>query len=255
MTHPARVLVVDDEPNMRKSLADILQDEGYEVATAGDGCAAVELCAQTPFDVVLMDVRMPGLDGVEAFRQIRQHCAGTRVILMSAYGVDDLRAVALDEGAIAFLEKPLDLDKLIRLINRATDHAVLLVEVDPGTSGEVSHRLHKHGYHVTVAANPQEALAIVEQIRFGIILIDVDLPAMNGRDLYLAIRQLTPAAVAVMIAGAGEQDEQLARDAVRQTAYTFVRKPLDLDHLLALLERIRAQRASDAVRKPPETDS
>ena len=122
-----RVLVVDDETNMRRTLADILRNEGYEVATAATGEEAVQRCSEADYDIVLMDVRMPGMDGVEAFRRIRRHQEGVRVILMSAYSMEDLKHAALDEGAIAFLTKPLDLDQAVRLISEVKDTAILVV--------------------------------------------------------------------------------------------------------------------------------
>jgi PAS domain S-box-containing protein len=110
------VLVVDDEKNMRTTLAEILRDEGYRVYTAETGEKAVRMCGRQDIDVVLMDVRMPGIDGVEAFRRIRQQRQGVRVIMMSAYSVDELEKVALAEGAVAFLRKPLQIDSVVKLI-------------------------------------------------------------------------------------------------------------------------------------------
>ncbi len=245
-----RILVVDDEPGMRKSLADILLDEGYEVEVAEGGQKAVELCSQKAFDVVIMDVRMPGLDGVEALRQIRAHQSGTRVILMSAFGVDDLKYQALDEGAIAFLEKPLDIDAVVELIENAAETAILVVEPEETLQTELQNSLKAHGYRVTTANSPHDALVLLEQIRFDIILIDMELPTMSGLDLYLAIKRLTPAALAIMISGAEAEFLELAQKAVDQTAYTFVQKPLDLEHLLHLLERIHRQQLSRALQKP-----
>ena len=82
---PGRILIVDDEQNMRITLADILQDEGYEVDVAASGDEALRWCAEQGYTVVLLDMRMPGMDGVETFRQIRRHQEAVRVILMSAY--------------------------------------------------------------------------------------------------------------------------------------------------------------------------
>lgn len=249
-----RILVADDEPGMRKSLADILIDEGYDVELAADGLEAVELCSREPFDVVIMDVRMPGLNGVDAFRRIRTHRAGTRVILMSAFGVDDLKYRALDEGAVAFLDKPLDIDAVVHLIENATETAVLVVEPDEELRSQLHDSLKNNGYRVTGARSAHEALEFLEQIRFDIILIDVELPTMNGLDLYLAIKQLTPASLAVMISGVEQEFLKMAQNAVEQTAYAFVQKPLDLDKMLKLLERIRSQRISNAVQKPSPPD-
>ena len=246
-----RILIVDDEKNMRKTLADILRDEGYQVATAATGEEAVALCSQQDFDVVLMDVRMPGMDGVEAFRRIRRHREGVRVLLMSAYDVNQLKEAALDEGAIAFLSKPLDVQKVIQLIGEVKETAILVVEDDAHTAGLLGTTLKQQGYRVTVTQSPHDALELVEQIRFDLIFLDVNLPAMNGLELYLAIKRITPSAVAIMITGMEEEFERLAREAVRRNAYTIVRKPLDIDEILGLLERLTAKRVSGDVRKPP----
>jgi DNA-binding NtrC family response regulator len=254
-TTPAAVLIVDDEANLRKTLADILRDEGYDVATAATGEEAVELCSQQHFDIILMDVRMPGIDGVEAFRRIRRRQEGVRVILMSAYALEDLKRAALDEGAIAFLSKPLDLAKTIQLIGEVKDTAILVVADDEDVSAPLQAALKEQGYRVTVARSPHDALELVEQIRFDLIFLDVHLPAMNGLDLYLAIKRITATAVAIMITGMEDEFERLAREAVRRNAYTIVRKPLDIDHILGLLERIGARRASGDTRKPTPADS
>jgi two-component system, NtrC family, response regulator HydG len=245
-----KVLVVDDEPNMRKTLSAILRDEGYEVQTADNGEQAVELCKQHLFDVVLMDVRMPKLDGVEAFRRIRRHQEGVRVILMSAYREDQLKREALDDGAIAFIDKPLDVERVIRLIGETTETAILVVADDQDTVKTISESLQRQQYHVTTVSTPHDALEIAEQIRFDIVFIDVQLASMNGLDLYLAIRRITPSAIAIMVSGMEEEFLRVARDAVRRTAFTIINKPIDLDHLFDLLNRIQRQRASDALYKP-----
>jgi len=249
-----RILVVDDEKSMRVTLAAILRDEGYEVTTAAMGEEAVELCSKVNFDVVLMDVRMPGMDGVEAFRQIRRHQEGVRVILMSAYGMDALRDAALDEGAIAFLAKPLNVEKVIGLVCQTTDTAILVVENEEETANMIERTLRERGYRVTVARSAHEALELVEQIRFDLIFLDVGLPAVNGLDLYLAIKKITPTTVAIMITGMEAELEAIAKEAVRRNAYAVVRKPLEIDQVLGLIRRITQRQASGDTRKPgPDT--
>jgi CheY-like chemotaxis protein len=114
-----RILVVDDERGMRLTLADILRDRGCRVETAETGEQAVRLCAGNEFDMVLMDVRMPGIDGTEALRRIRKRRSDARVIMMTAYALEHLEREALALGAIAFLRKPLDVDALLELIDGA----------------------------------------------------------------------------------------------------------------------------------------
>lgn len=107
------ILIVDDEPNMLRTLADIFREEGFDVSAASSGEQAVEMSAAHRYDVVLMDVRMSGIDGVEAFRRIRDSQPTIPVVMMSAYSVDHLMNDALKEGVVAFLQKPLDAAKVI----------------------------------------------------------------------------------------------------------------------------------------------
>lgn len=244
------VLVVDDEKNMRATLASILNREGYSVTTAASGEEAVELCVAQDYDVVLMDVRMPGIDGVEAFRRIHQRNPGVRVIMMSAYSIEEMKDAALEEGVAAFLPKPLNVEHVVKLVAEVKDTMILVVEDDPETIDILQTELTKRGYNVTSTTSPIEALQLAEQIRFDVIFIDAKLPAMNGLDFYLAIKKINPTALAIMITGIEPDAERVSREALRQTAYAVVQKPPNMDHILSLLSRIAGQRASNAIKKP-----
>ena len=108
------ILVVDDEPLIRDVVVDLLRDEGYDVVTADDGHAALEMVQQEAPRLVLMDVMMPRMDGRAAFRAMREQAQGDGlpVILMSAMA----EPADLDPEITAFLRKPLDLDHLLTLI-------------------------------------------------------------------------------------------------------------------------------------------
>jgi len=118
------VLIVDDEPNMLRTLADILEDEGFEVSTAASGEEAVAMCAKKEYGVVLMDVRMPGIDGMEAFRRIRKKRTSVPVVMMSAYTVDHLLNDALKDGVVAFVQKPLDAAKVLFMMHSLANRPV-----------------------------------------------------------------------------------------------------------------------------------
>jgi DNA-binding NtrC family response regulator len=107
------VLLVEDDADVRASLASALSEEGYEVTSVGNGNAALHALDTTTFDLVLCDMRLPGVDGMTIFRRVRQVSPGTDVILMTSFGAVGDAVSALKEGAHDYLTKPFDIDELI----------------------------------------------------------------------------------------------------------------------------------------------
>ena len=112
------VLVVDDDPGMAETLADILSVFGYAVTTASSAVTAVRMVTQTRPDLVLMDVRMPGLSGVEALKTMKALAPQLAVIMMTAFARDDLAEEARRAAALAVLPKPLDMERLLALLTQ-----------------------------------------------------------------------------------------------------------------------------------------
>lgn len=122
-----RVIIADDDPMTRRVLRDGLQQAGIVViAEAGSGREAVELVAHYEPDVLLMDVVMPGMDGVAATKQVREVAPGTKVVVLTAYDDDDLGILALRAGATGFLSKGIDIAELPATLTSAlADEAVV----------------------------------------------------------------------------------------------------------------------------------
>lgn len=121
---PARVLVVDDEADMREALTDLLQRSGFEiVGTASNGREAVSLTAELHPALVLMDMRMPEMDGIEATRQIKAATPNTQVLILSAYEDFDLQAAASDAGIYCYLVKGTDPAMIVDMLSRAMSFA------------------------------------------------------------------------------------------------------------------------------------
>jgi CheY-like chemotaxis protein len=108
-----RVLVVDDDLTIRATFADILGGEGYEVTAAPDGPEAVRLAARQRFDAILLDLFMPGMDGLTALPLLRDLAPDTGIVIVSAYIEPDRAAEAFRLGAAAVLTKPPNLDELL----------------------------------------------------------------------------------------------------------------------------------------------
>jgi DNA-binding NtrC family response regulator len=119
MAEKSRVLVVDDEEALRYLLSTELAAEGYEVETAGDGDEAIEAIKQKDYDVVLLDIKMPRVDGFEVLKFIKQNKPEIKVIMLTAYADVKNAIEALKLGASDFVSKPYDLEDILTSINRA----------------------------------------------------------------------------------------------------------------------------------------
>ena len=111
-----RVLIVDDEKNIVSSLRDILNDEGYEVAVAEDGLGALEMIQSDPPDLVLLDIWLPGMDGIEVLKTVKAYHPEIEVLIMSGHGTIDTAVQATKLGAYDFIEKPFSLDQLTQSV-------------------------------------------------------------------------------------------------------------------------------------------
>ena len=123
------LLVVDDDQNHREMLRTLLEEWGYATVGAGSGEAALALCQEQPFDLILMDVRMSGMSGIEATRAIGTYNPAIPIVIMTAYSDVENAVEALKTGAYDYLTKPLAFDALRPALERALDHAALRDEV------------------------------------------------------------------------------------------------------------------------------
>ena len=123
-----RVLIVDDEANARDALAELLEDEGYDTATAGDGVQALARMETFEPDVVLTDLKMPKLDGIGLLREAKERWPHTAFIVMTAFGSIETAVDAIKHGAETYLTKPLDMDAVSALVARAWEKAQLASE-------------------------------------------------------------------------------------------------------------------------------
>jgi len=116
-----RILIVDDDPGLRESLELVLAAEGYEVAAAADAEAALRLAEEAPTDVVLCDLRMPGMDGLELLPHLARRLPGATLILMSAYGSAELAIEAMRRGAYDYLAKPFQPSEALLALRKARE--------------------------------------------------------------------------------------------------------------------------------------
>ncbi len=236
------ILVVDDLRSMRLTLGGILEDKGHNVVTVEDGYQAIEAVRKSHFDVIFMDIKMPGINGVQTFREVKKIAPKATVIMMTAYSVEDLVKEALEEGAYAVVYKPFDIDRIIAIIEELLHGKTLILVVDDQFADRETLKqiLEDKGYRVTTAKDGTEAVKMVKGRHYDIIFLDIRLPDMNGVETFEKVKEIDPKAVVIMMTGYTEED--LVKRAVSGGAYTCVHKPFDMGKVLVLVESIAKER-------------
>ncbi len=124
----AAILVIDDERSIRNTLKEVLEYESHQVDLAEDGLAGLEMIRDNHYDIVLCDIKMPKMDGLEVLQKIFEQTRDLQVIMISGHGTVDSAVEAIKKGAYDFIEKPLDLNRLMITIRNAMDKTSLLTE-------------------------------------------------------------------------------------------------------------------------------
>jgi len=239
MPNRISVLVVDDDTNFRNTLSRILEKKGYATITAGNGHRAIEIVKEKAVDVILMDVKMPVMNGVEAYRNIKQVRPSATVIFMTAFSLEDLVKDTIRDGAYAVIKKPFDIDTVVNMIEKSKNGALLaVVDDDPNIGKTMKNVLERKGYSITACLTGGEAIALAKDRPRDIFFIDMKLPVLNGLETYLEIRKANPEAVVVMMTAYRQEMDELVRQAIEKGAYSCLYKPFDMDEAIRIIEEV-----------------
>ncbi|MBT3241814.1 MAG: sigma-54-dependent Fis family transcriptional regulator [Bacteroidetes bacterium] len=176
-----KILIVDDEARIRKIFAKILEDEGYVVSTVDNAERAIaQLDKIKPF-IILMDQNMPGMNGIEAMKHIHVKYPDIAIIIITAYGEISLAVKAVKEGAYDYIEKPVDNDKLVLLINRAKEHFRVRHELKT-----LKQKISDKNYLSRIVAESEKMNQVIEQVKsvgdtYATVLIQGE--SGTGKDL------------------------------------------------------------------------
>lgn len=233
-----RILVVDDDRQMVRTICDILRLRGWEADSAFSGEEALELVKERSYGLALMDVRMAGMNGVEAMKSLRASRPELRVILMTAYTANELLAEAEREGAVRVLAKPLAVPTLLEMLEKelSTLPRILVVDDDRQFLITLSATLRQHGYHTLEAQGLDEALSALEQSRPAAVLLDLFLNGITPQETVLAIRRMSPAVVIILYSGHAAALEDVAASLPNSWILATLQKPFSPDRLFALLD-------------------
>ncbi len=240
-----RILVVDDDPSFRELLTAFLDDRGYEVESSADGEEALELLRSETADLVLLDLELPGISGLDVLRAIKSEEIDTKVITISGHEAapEYLGPGGIKLGAELFLTKPIDLEHLEMVVAAELSSAVrpntriLIADDDLPTRELLKEFLEEKGYLVLTAADGEAALESVRNDNPQLMLLDLYMPKLSGIEVLERIREEGLDVGVITISGT--QDEDAARATFALGATDFITKPLDLEYLeLSLLTKL-----------------
>lgn len=236
----ARILVVDDEESLRITLAANLELEGLEVLEASTGEEALQLVRQRPVDVVLADIRMPGLHGVELNRHLRRERPGLPVVLMTAFAQESLVGDAMAEGVFTVLPKPFDVEHLLSTLHRAARAPEVLVVDDSRDVAEAMvEGLRLCGVRAEAVYDGDSAVERMRSGGFDVCVVDLVMPGMTGPE---AVGRMRGAGMPVaIIAVSGHDVPEMMRQVAALGNVACMRKPISIRELAQTIARTRGK--------------
>jgi DNA-binding NtrC family response regulator len=233
------LLVVDDDVDTCRNLSDILTDLGYHVDTAHDGPSALDLVRKKVYDIALLDLKMPGMDGLELYREIKKLQPETVAMVVTAYATSDTAEKALTAGAWQVLSKPVDFRNLLGLVDEALGQPlVMIVDDDHDLCGSLWDVLREGGYRVCLAHDVKDAESRLKDRGYKVVLIDMRLPHGDGTTVFKMVRQSNPQARTIVITGHRSELDRLVQQVIAEGADAVCYKPFDVPRLLDTLQRL-----------------
>ncbi len=275
---PARVLVVDNEPQNLELVEAILAPAGYEVLLASNGEEALALTNEKQPDLIILDLMMPGLSGFEVCARVKMHpqTGGVPVLFVTALSQSGDKERALAAGGDEFLMKPFQRAELlarvealtkVRRLNRDLDRAlvylhemelaghvtqprkpaappgagsILVVDDEPLPRQLFSDMLREAGYVTHEASNGHQALEIAQQDNPDVILLDIMMPGISGLDVLGKLGELTPDSPVIIVTANPTSENAIA--ALRLGAFDFIVKGFKSEVMLATVSRALERR-------------
>jgi two-component system, NtrC family, response regulator HydG len=251
MGETVKVLVVDDDRRMVKTICDILKAKGFDAVHAFTGEEAVEKVGKEKPDCVLMDVKMPGIDGIEALRMIKELSPDLPVVMMSAYATGEQTDEAKCHGAYSVLTKPIDIQQVLSFLSMLRkEESILVVDDDPQFCKTLKDILQARNYQVETEDDPEMVLGHMELKYELVVLVDLKLGNADGLETLRDIRERYPTKPVVLVTGYREEMAASIEKGFQIGAYTCLYKPFETEELIGIIEEISRKKLRSFLGEP-----
>lgn len=265
-----RVLLVDDEEDFLTASSQALQRRGLEVDVAPNGVTALEMADEQQYDVIVLDVKMPDIDGIEVFRIIRRKYPNLPVILLTGHSsIDDAFQTSKD-GIADYLSKPIDMDDMAARIREVVvqfeqreseDHEppppdssvpvrVILIDDEVRFLDSMKRVLERRNLDVDTAESGEQGLTLLKEKLVDVVVLDIKMPGLGGLEVLRRIKTYYPSVQVIMLTG--HPSYVTAMEAIKQGAHEYLEKPPDIEKLAATIRRLFEYRQSQIEQQQAE---
>lgn len=236
-----KVLIVDDNRDLGEGLKAVLEDEDYEVTLALTGEEAISLSRGQNFDFIVMDVQLPGINGIEASMQIKSVRPDTRVIVMSGYRIEQVLAEALNKDKVPVLRNPPAADQVLAALGDMQSAGIVLIaDETPETAANIELSLKANNYTALIARTEQDAMEATRPGEADILILDLQLPVLKGLEVYMELQKQGRVIPTILITGYAPKEA--GTDVLHSLSVTgCLFKPFKPEQLLHGLQQLRDQ--------------
>jgi PAS domain S-box-containing protein len=257
---PHRILLVEDNRDNQKLAARFLEGAGARVDNAENGEVAVAMAKETLYDLILMDLMMPVMDGFQATARIREsETAPNRVpiVALTAHATEGFRDRCLAAGMDDYLSKPFKKERLVALVDQWVDRRPIILVADDAAESRliVERYLTGGGYRLLFAADGREALDVLSRRSVSLVLLDMEMPVLSGYEAAAEIRRSSgePAGVPILAMTAHTDPAELER-CLTVGAAAVLQKPLDRRKLNAMVAKLLSSPQATGVELERDTE-
>jgi len=258
-----RVLIVDDDRQMAKTLTDIFRVKGYRAEAAHSGAEAMEKVKAAAretggqFDCVLTDIKMPDMSGVELHRAVKALAPELPVVFMTAYAADEMVKKGLEEGGIALLAKPLDIDLMLNFFSSLhKESAIVIIDDDRNFCKTLHDILEARGFNVAEITDSAADIRQVPMPEEQVAILDMKLNGVSGLEVIREIRNHYPRLPIILVTAYRQEMAEAIQAGLKIGDFACLYKPFEIEELLDVLAGIRRRELASVlgrrIKKPGE---
>ncbi len=237
-----KILIVDDNRDFAESMADVLGLDGHVAEIAYSGEEAEDKFRENDYDIVFMDVKLPGKNGVESFHEIQKFKPEARIIMMTGYSVEALIKQAVKKGAWDILYKPVDMEKVLSMLQKIKPDGILIADDDQDFIEEVRRILIDNGYRVFTATNGKEAIEKIKAGGIDILILDLRMPFLNGFSTYIEMQKTGKIVPTIIVTAYSGEEEDSINQLKTLSVTGILHKPFDPEQLLNALSSLASNK-------------